>query len=327
MPAIGENPRAGWMVSGIGLAALIVLAVGAGCARQAAAAEARAEKPGAKSPAPAKPRLDEEFAKQEKIYRSRGAEVPGGYVTTRTLSAYTELLPSGFRDALRRLRSEDRWLDIGAGGGQAILDYYAPEYDAVPCENCAPPTKARAVAISIEDRRTDQWQQQAAALGGNGIQIQYLFGKRLREYSREELGKFRLITDVYGGFSYTENLSLFLERVLGLLDTGGGFYTLVASVRLEDGKDDPKKTWYLTELVDDAGRDVKVCTWLKSVTCAKATCESKSAWDTPTELIHIRKVCDDVSVPRTTLLKYEAGQPPGRLFRLEPRVETVKIDE
>jgi SAM-dependent methyltransferase len=315
MPAIGENPRAGWRVSGIRLAALIVLAVGAGCARQAAAAEV----PPVAQPA-AKPRLDEEFAKQEKIYRSRGAEVPGGYVTSRTLSAYMELLPSGFRDALRRLRSEDRWLDIGAGAGQAILDYYAPEYDAQSCENCAPPTKARAVAISIEDRRTDQWQQQAAALGDNGIQ--YLFGKRLREYSREELGRFRLITDVYGGFSYTENLSPFLERVLGLLDVGGSFYTLAASVRLENGKDDPAKVWYLTELVDAAGRDVKICSWLKSVTCAKVTCESMSTWDTPTELIHIRKVCDDVSVPRTTLLKYEAGQPPGRKFRLEPQVVT-----
>ena len=310
----------GWKVAGIQLTALLALA--AGCAPQPPAVEQKpmeAAKPAAKPPAPAQPRLDEEFAKQEKIYRSRGADVPRGYVTGRTLSAYMELLPSGFTDALRRLSSEDRWLDIGAGGGQAILDYYAPEYDAAPCENCPPHSKAGAVAISIEDRRTDQWQRQAATLGGNGIQ--YLFGKRLREYSREELGRFRLITDVYGGFSYTENLSLFLERVLGLLDIGGGFYTLVASVRLENGKDDSARTWYLTELVDAAGRDVKVCSWLKSVTCAKVTCESKSTWETPTELIHIRKVCDDVSVPPTRLLSYEAGNPPGRKFRLEPRAD------
>ena len=148
--------------------------------------------------------------------------------------------------------------------------------------------------------------------------IRYLHGKRLREYSREELGTFQIITDVYGGFSYTENLSVFMERVLGLLETNGSFYTLIASVRLEDGKDDPDKTWYLTELVDAAGRDVKVCSWLRSIACVKVACESKSAWETPTELIHVRKVCGEVSVPRTTLLNYEAGQPPGRKFRLEP---------
>jgi hypothetical protein len=71
--------------------------------------------------------------------------------------------------------------------------------------------------------------------------------------------------------------------------------------------------------VDEAGRDVKVCSWLKKTTCVKVGCESKSGWDTPTELINIRKVCSDVSVPRMKLLKYEAGNPPGRRFQLEPQ--------
>src|SRR5215470_16261614 len=264
----------------------------------------------------AQPRFDEEITKQEKIYRSRGADVPGGYVTGRGLADYAELLPSGFCDALGRLRSSDQWLDIGAGEGQAILDYYAPEDNAAPAGNCARPRgQARAVAMSIEDRRTDKWQQQAASLGAE--HIRYLSGKRLRQYSREELGKFQIITDVYGGFSYTEDLSLFLEKVLSFLDVGGVFYTMVQSVQLEDGKDKPS-TWYQTELVDAAGRDVKVCSWLKKTTCVNVGCDSKSDWDAPTELINIRKVCSDVSVPPVKLLKYEAGNPPARKFQLEP---------
>jgi hypothetical protein len=112
---------------------------------------------------PAPPRLDEEIAKQEKIYRSRGADVPRGYVINRGLSGYAELLPSGFCDALGRLGSSDRWLDIGAGAGQAILDYYVPEDDAAPAQKCGRSAeKARAVAVSIEDRRTDRWREQAA---------------------------------------------------------------------------------------------------------------------------------------------------------------------
>jgi SAM-dependent methyltransferase len=265
---------------------------------------------------PAQPRIDEEIAKQEKIYTSRGADVPSGYVTGRALSDYLGLLPSGFCDALGSLGSSDRWLDIGAGSGQAIQDYYAPEDEAAPAKRCAGfGGKVRAVAMSIEDRRTDKWQQQAASIGDD--RIRYLSGKRLRQYSPEELGKFQIITDVFGGFSYTENLSQFLEQVLSLLDIGGVFYTLVQSVRLEDGKDRPT-TWYLTELVDAAGRDVKVCSWLKKTACVKVGCESKSDWDTPTELINIRKVCSDVSVPRMKLRKYEAGNPPGRRFQLEP---------
>ena len=303
-----------WKTAG----ALIVLVIAAGCVHQAPPIEAKpvAKPVVAQPPAPVQPRLNEEFAKQQKIYLSRGAEVPRGYVTYRTLAAYADLLPAGFSVALRKLGSGDRWLDIGAGAGQAILDYYAPNYDGPPAGWAPPPprAKAQAVAMSIEDRRTDQWLQRTAMPGGDGLR--YLFGKRLREYSLEELGKFQIITDVYGGFSYTDNLSPFLERVLGLLDLNGSFYTLVASVHLEDGKDNPDKTWYLTELLDGAGRDVKVCSWLKRVSCVEVVCESKSTWETPTELIHVRKVCGDVSVPPTKLVKYEAGNPPGRLFQL-----------
>ena len=262
------------------------------------------------------PQIDEEIAKQEKIYRSRGADVPGGYITNRGLSDYLELLPAGFCDALGTLGNSDRWLDIGAGAGQAILDYNAPENEAAPGKRCAGAGgKVRAVAMSIEDRRTDTWQQQAASLGDD--RLRYLSGKRLRDYSPEELGKFQIITDVFGGFSYTEDLSQFVDRVLSLLEVGGVFYTIVQSVHLEDGKDKPT-TWYLTELVDAAGPDVKVCSWLKKTTCAKVVCESKSDWNSPTELINIRKVCSEVSVPRMKLLKFEAGNPPGRRFQLEP---------
>jgi len=264
---------------------------------------------------PAPPRIDEEFAKQEKIYRSRGADVPSGYVTSRALSDYAEILPSGFCDALGSLGSSDRWLDIGAGDGQAILDYYAFE-DAAAAENCARSlTRARAVAMSIEDRRTEKWRQQAAIFGSD--RLRYLPGKRLRQYSGEELGRFQIITDVYGGFSYTEDLSQFLEKVLSLLQTGGAFYTLVQGVHLEDGKDKPDSL-YQTELVDAAGHDEKVCSWLKKISCVQVSCESKSDWESPTEVINVRKICSDIAVPRLKLLTYEAGNPPGRRFELAP---------
>jgi len=123
---------------------------------------------------PIQPRIDEEFGKQEKIYRRRGA---GSYTTNRGLSNYAELLPTGFCDGLGRLGGADRWLDIGAGEGQAILDYNAAQGDSAPEKCGGSGQKAHVVAISIEDRRTARWQQQAAILGAD--RLRYLFGKRL----------------------------------------------------------------------------------------------------------------------------------------------------
>jgi hypothetical protein len=264
----------------------------------------------------APPRLDEEIAKQEKIYHRRDADIPSGYITNRGLSDYAELLPTGFCDALARLGSSDRWLDIGAGAAQAILDYYAPEAAAPAAEKCVRSgPRARAIALSIEDRRTDKWRERAASLGNDSLR--YLSGKRLRQYSAEELGKFQLITDVFGGFTYTENLSQFVEKVLSLLEVGGGFYTLVPGVRLEDGKN-KLDAWYLTELEDATGRPEKVCSWLKKTACVQVTCESKSDWKRPTELINMRKVCSDIAVPRMKLLEFVAGYPPDRRFQLDP---------
>lgn len=265
---------------------------------------------------PVQPRIDEEFAKQEKIYHRRGDEVSGGYVTNRGLSNYAEVLPADFCDALGSLGSSDRWLDIGAGEGQAILDYYAPRDDAAPAEKCGGSgPKARAVAISIEDRRTDKWRRQVARQGDD--RLRYLSGKRLGQYSREELGKFQIITDVFGGFTYSANLSRFLERVLSFLEIGGSFYTVVPSVHLEDGKD-KLGTWYRTELVDAASRPITVCSWLRQTTCTKVTCESKTDWEEPTQMIKIRKVCGDVSVPTLRVVEYMAGAPPGRRFQMAP---------
>ena len=256
--------------------------------------------------------IGDEFVKQEKIFQK-----PRAYKANRGLSDYAELLPKGFCDALASLGSSDRWLDIGAGEAQAILDYYAPETETAGAEKCGGSgPKARAVAISIEDRRTSRWEQAVASVGAG--RLRYFSGKSLRQYSRQELGKFRLITDVYGGFTYTENLSGFLDRMLGLLETGGSFYTVVPRVHLENGKE-KVGTWFKTELVDEASRPLTVCSWLKESTCVKVSCESKSNWDEPNELIKIGKVCSDVSVPNLKVVEYKAGTPPDRRFQLEPR--------
>ena len=97
----------------------------------------------------AQPQIEKEIEKQEKIYSRRGADVPRGYITNRGLAKYAELLPSGFCSALGTLGGSDRWLDIGAGEGQAILEYYA-QGDAAELKCGGSGARGGAVAISIE---------------------------------------------------------------------------------------------------------------------------------------------------------------------------------
>lgn len=266
---------------------------------------------------PASAELAEEYAKQEDIYRSQGREIPRGYVIDRSLQAYTDILPDAFDRALASLGPQDRWLDIGAGQGQAILDYYTPRYDKThPSGRKRRGKKARSVALSIENRRTPQWDKAAAALEAD--KVRYLHGKRLREYSLEELGRFELITDVMGGFSYAANLSRFMESVMRLLDLNGSFFTVLQDVEGEQGTNKPFYDGFpfATEIENPGGPKVTVCSWLKSIACTEVRCESKEDWHPPLEVYHLRKVCNDVSVPALVSVEFEAGTPPLRGYRL-----------
>lgn len=257
-----------------------------------------------------------EFAKQAEIYQSRD-KAPEGYVVDRSLAFYTSALPAGFERSLTGLGANHRWLDIGAGMGQAILDYYTPESRAQRTEQPVQHSgKARAVALSIEDRRTSLWHQTAATLEAD--KIRYFFGKPLRSYTLTELGKFEVITDLLGGFSYTGDLSRFMEKTLDFLQLNGSFYTILQDIDSEAGSNRPyyPGSPYLTEIDKADGAKLKVCSWLKSISCVKVTCELKAEWKPPVEIYQIQKVCDDVVVPALMQTHFAAGTPPERRFQL-----------
>lgn len=260
----------------------------------------------------------DEITKQENIYQSRGEKRPEGYVIDRSLLSYTHTLAAGFDRSLADLGPKDRWLDIGAGQGQALLDYFESRFDRMHRDGLErAERKAKAVAISIEDRRLPAWNETAAKLGGD--QLQYLAGKPLREYSPGELGRFRLITDVIGGFSYSTNIFDFMTTVLAMLETNGTFYSLLQDVHAENGANKPyyAGSTYLTEIAGADGSEVRICAWLKSISCVEVTCNLKTDWIPPVETYRVRKVCDDVKVPALTANRFLAGTPPERAFKLK----------
>jgi hypothetical protein len=266
---------------------------------------------------PADRAFSEEVARQNAIYKSVGQQVPEGYEIGRSLLSYSVVLSPEFRLALGELDARHRWLDIGAGEGRAVVDYVTSRYDAMLRTPNSRGEKAQAVAMSIEDRRTVRWHDAAAKLQAQ--QIQYMFGRRLREYSQPELGQFHLITDVLGGFSYSRLLSSYMERALSLLAVNGTFFTVLQDVSSAHGANRPHYAGasFLTEFKAADGSDIKVCSWLKSITCVEVSCTFTPEASPPIEKYRISKVCDDVRVPATLTTHFEAGTPPERKFLVQ----------
>jgi len=257
-------------------------------------------------------KFNQERSKQETIYHSVGEFRPDGYVIDRSLSAYAQALPAAFDTSLSGLGAKDRWLDIGAGEGQAVLDYASA---VLP--SGLPLPKAQAVAMSIEDRRTAAWHRTAEVLGAN--QIRYLYNKRLGEYSPEDIGRFQIISDVIGGFSYTENISVFMEKVLSLLELNGSFFSVLQDVHWESGTNKPFYAGapFLTTIKNADGTELSVCAWLKSISCVAVSCEGKTGWKPLIETYSVRKVCNDVRVPALVPTHFAAGTPPERAFQIK----------
>lgn len=266
---------------------------------------------------PATGSLDGEMSRQQDIYRSRGAATPSGYTIDRALETYARGLNAGFLRTLAGLGEADRWLDIGAGEGRAVIDYCTAPPSTLP-DGFEPRNGPRAsvVAMSIEDRRTEDWHRAASSLAPG--RMSYVFGKPMGDYVPGELGQFQLITDVMGGFSYTPRLSSFMERVLGALTVNGSFYTVLADVHSESVPNPPHYSGdpHLTRIVAADGGEVKICNWLKRIGCVEVTCEFKSDWTPPIESYRIRKVCADVTVPPVKLINFRSGTPPERQFLL-----------
>ena len=260
--------------------------------------------------------IEEQASRQARIYASRGANVPEGYVLDRSLLSVHSHSAERVQAHTREAHPAGPMARHRSGRGPRDPRLWHREVPIFVFEGLERGgEKARAVAISIEDRRTPRWHQTGESLAHK--QIDYLFGKRLRDYSVAELGRFQLITDVMGGFSYTRDLAVFMEKTLGFLEPNGMFFTVLQDVRSEAGTNRPHYPGavFLTELAARDGSELKVCSWLKSIGCVEVTCEARPQTAPPIEVYGIRKVCERVTVPALELVHFEAGTPPERRFK------------
>ena len=74
---------------------------------------------------------------------------------------------------------------------------------------------------------------------------------------------------------------------------------------------------FLTEITAADGSEVRICAWLKSISCVEVACNLKMDWVPPVETYRVQKTCDDVRVPEMTATRFTSGTPPERGFKLK----------
>ena len=108
-----------------------------------------------------------------------------------------------------------------------------------------------------------------------------------------------------------------MEKVLSLLEVGGGFYTIVQHVHLDAAKDSPA-SWYQTELVDAAGSDEKVCSWLKKIACGGSRLRVEERLGTAHRADKYPEGLQRRHCPAHETNEVPGGESSWRRFQLEP---------
>lgn len=130
------------------------------------------------------------------------------FTTTRDLSDYIHNLHPDFVSSLKKLKSDQHWIDLGAGKAIALIDYLR-SFDHI-LE--APQTTA--VAFKL-----DRWFKPPSYQG----KLQVREGA-FEAHETPNWKKADVITDVMGVISYTRDLSTTLQKVFDLLNVHGELY-------------------------------------------------------------------------------------------------------
>lgn len=199
------------------------------------------------------------------------------FVTGRNLSDYRQGFHNDFTTSLQSLKANETWIDLGAGKGNAAIDYLK--------ETTEPRLRANVLLIAY---KLDRW----FGIPKFNSKLSVIEGKLFEEIPSVQLPRATLITDFFGVLSYTRDLSRSLSLVFDRLEIGGELYvhTLNAST-----------------LIDFQNKVYSITDFLKSIDGIKV--EGKFG------ILKITKMADDVQIPELRLTRLdEEVVPPFRRY-------------
>ena len=199
------------------------------------------------------------------------------FITDRDLSEYMHQLHTGFVPAIRKLRSDPHWIDLGAGKALALTDYLK-SFDHI--EN-APQTTA--VAFKL-----DRWFRPRSYNGKLQIREGVFEAQDTSTWKKADV-----ITDVMGVISYTKDLTTTLQKVFDLLNVHGElfleFTPAATSIKMN-------------------GTTHKLLEFLERIDGISVTGKYG--------ILKVVKNREHISVPQMELVTYKVSRPPSRTFQV-----------
>jgi hypothetical protein len=217
------------------------------------------------------------------------------------------------------------WLDIGAGGMLAQLDWIIGESESPPF---APFWRYNdeSVSQSFMDYKKHESKKSAVGVSVENVfhpnlnklieqhqikNVKYLAGRYIEDYADGELGKFDLITDVYGAVSYSPQVDVVFEKALSHLKIGGRFYTNIESEDVQHTRDG---LWNLRFEDSDSDQVGSIRDWVNNMSCISGNVTLGPPGTRQQIVIQIEKTCDAVTVPKLKLIKLKEASPPARTY-------------
>lgn|GEM_PF-5747605 len=225
-----------------------------------------------------------ENAKQIEKLNRRLAEEDFG--SGRGLKEYYQKFDStGLKLELLELKDGEVWIDMGAGeGAKALLDFASRK-------------QYRGTGIGVTLKDPPNRAALDAITAGTAGRFRLVSGTPVEKLDLSSLPRARVITDLFGPFSYTLEVDRVLERYLSLLETGGAlhlFYMPYANEIRPRAGDGPRQS---------------MLTWFREIKGVEIS-ESADPY-----VIKIRKVSEHTVVPKIVLEHVFDFAPPVRMFR------------
>lgn len=196
------------------------------------------------------------------------------FVTSRGLREYRLDLTDRFTTSLDGLKTDETWIDFGAGKAIAAEDYLlAKRSDEA----------AHVLAITYKYGR---W---FPKYRGPKLQIQ----KNMYFEELTTLRSYHLGSDLYGVFSYTKHLDHYFDLALSRLHPGRQHFIF--------------GHFHRTIIVRKSGERQSVAAWLKDVSGQNVELVRGT-------LLIVTRTDEAVRIPRLRLIRMDDQLPPGRVF-------------